>query len=145
MPIYVVERTHPGSIVSKHWLRSPIGDNKELIILTGVIKLNMKGEGNAWRQEIMLATIEYPHILPTGKRLHLENWTVFVTLNAINNLGPAVNGGWAVDEFWLDSLDSYYYGPLTLAAKVAVSDIDGWLYRVGYQVTLKGPLEDLHY
>ena len=56
------------------------------------------------------------------------------------NRGTAINAGWAVDEAWVE-IASGQTGPaegLDVHIRVAVSDTDGFLFRVSYQVTLLG-------
>ena len=56
------------------------------------------------------------------------------SLNSVRNAKTAVDAGWAVDRLtarW-DAAENR----IKLRADLAVSDIDGYLLRMGYQVTV---------
>ena len=128
----------PSRFRSRHWVHTHTADNKELIRMTGIIIIDHKGFGSNWRRNTLQLTLKFPsHIIPSGKKFKIEQWTPLTTINAIYNKNTAVNAGWAVDDIWgpgrvtiEDSFDIY--------TNIAVRDIDGWLYRVAYDITLKG-------
>jgi len=93
---------NPEKFVTPHHVHTKTGDGKELIILTGVVIIDLKGEsGEQWRWETVDFGIPFRHIHPVGKALAPENWAVFVTINAIYNAGSSYNSGHAVDAFEL--------------------------------------------
>ena len=137
MTITVSEFTHPDRFRSKHWLHTKTGDDKELVILSGIALLHWKGTGQNWERDTLQLNFSLPNIIPNKKLLQIEHWTPLVTINAIYNKNHAVNAGWAVDEFWgTGSIKSS--GSLSLWANIAIRDIDGYLYRVAYNLSFVG-------
>jgi astacin len=123
---------------SRHWVHTHADDNKELIRMTGIVIVDHKGFGSNWRRNTLKLTLKFPsHIIPNGKKFRVEQWAPLTTINAIFNRHTAVNAGWAVDNFWgpgrVTIEDSF-----SIYTNIAVRDIDGWLYRIAYDVTLKG-------
>jgi hypothetical protein len=52
----------------------------------------------------------------------------------------ANDAGWALDWFRLANPSARTPGQITVETQVAVRDSDGWVYRLGYEVTLAGTL-----
>lgn len=141
--ITVSERSNPDLFVSKHWLHTKTVDDKEFVNLSGIAMLHWKGTGQTWNRNRLLLVVDLPHIIPAGKLLKIEQWTPFITLNAIYNKNHAVNAGWAVDEFWgPGAVETSNY--IHLWATIAIRDIDGYLYRVAYSLSLVGRFVDGH-
>jgi hypothetical protein len=65
-----------------------------------------------------------------------------VTLNAIQNDDTSNWAGWAVDSFRLANPGDPVKQQITVETGVAVRDVDGYLLRLGYQVTLSGTYAD---
>jgi hypothetical protein len=65
-----------------------------------------------------------------------------VTLNAISNDQLSNNAGWAVDAFHLDPFPPVVR-QVDIRCKLAVRDVDGYILRVGYTLTLLGELGDV--
>jgi hypothetical protein len=127
---------------SSHWVHTEALGNKHLVTLTGIVVIDFKGTGGDWLRDRLNLTLRFPtEILPPDKLFQVELWAPFVTLNAIVNEQQAVNAGWAVDEF---------EGPgrvmirdeVKIWADIAIRDIDGYLIRVGYSLTLVGTFAD---
>jgi hypothetical protein len=126
-------------IESGHWLSFPTGDGRLCYVLTGVVKMTVKGEGAAWTRLGLDFSVDMPD-LPAGKGLRLDHWTVLVTPNAFSDDKAAVDPGWAVDQFSL--LDpGGVHRAVTINTRLAVRDVDGFLLRVGYSIHLLGRLD----
>lgn len=133
------EGSEPGRFQSKHVVQSRTADNEYLYTITGIVVVDMKGMGPAWRRDRVYLSILFPGAVPAGRRLRILQWATLITPSAIANDYAAENAGWAVDSF--GGPDGTLYvspgGYFTLWADVAVRDIDGWLYRLAYSTTLK--------
>ena len=135
---------------SLHSVCTLIGDNQQqqLITLTGIVRIDLKGAGSQWRKEEL--TIE-PRIVytPRDRALQVKHWAPFVTINSICNKDTAVNAGWAVDSFWIelpsDRKITYKNPHVTVKARIMVRDSDGELSKIGYHVTLSGKLVEWIY
>lgn len=82
-------------------------------------------------------------------RFSVEEWSPFVTLNAIFNKGESIDSGFAVDTWRPNSfgtgtnvLTNRPVGNLFsgVNADLAVRDADAWLFRLGYNITLIGKI-----
>jgi hypothetical protein len=138
MPDPVFIPTAQG-LESEHWLSFPTGDGRLCQVLTGVVKMTVKGDGAAWTRLGLDFSVDL-HDLPAGKGLRLDNWTVLVTPNAFSNDKAAVDAGWAVDGFSLADPGSVHRS-VTVNTRLAVRDVDGFLLRVGYAIHLVGRLD----
>jgi hypothetical protein len=127
-------------IESPHWLSFPTGDGRLYYVLTGVVKMTVKGEGAAWKRLRLDFSVEIPD-LPAGKGLRLDHWAPLVTLNSIANDKAAVDAGWAVDNFSLGDTGSVLR-TVSVQTLLAVRDVDGFILRLGYAIHLVGRLED---
>jgi hypothetical protein len=137
MPLETIEQiSKPGSFINASVLHTRTPDNKELIVLSGVVLTNLKGEAE-WRRDTLIIGPKVP--IPAGKMLVIEQGAPFVTINAIWNKDQSVNSGFAVDAFRITSNKAYGY--VSIEISFAVRDVDAWLYRVGYSVTLLGRYE----
>lgn len=138
MAINLIEASEPWRFGSKHVVHSRTADNEFLYTITGVVILDFKGVGPAWRRDRVYLSIRFPGFIPAGRRLVITQWAPLITLNAVANDHAAENAGWGVDSF--EGPYSRYISPggdFPLWADIAVRDIDGWLFRLGYSVTLK--------
>lgn len=113
----------------------------------GVMKIHVPTPGRRWLgalpQDIPQPTQPthpgLPETLDTPFTYFLRG-TVVVSLASIFNKGASKNAGWAVDGAEVYGAANEDEG-LRIQAKIAVSDSDGVLYRLAYQVTAlgKGP------
>jgi len=127
---------------SSHWVHTEAVGNKHLVTLTGIVVIDFKGTGDDWLRDRLYLTLRFPSgFLPPGKWFQVEHWAPFVTINAIANEQQAVNAGWAVDEFG-DPGHVIIRDVVTIWADIAIRDIDGLLYRVGYSLTVSGTFTD---
>jgi len=102
---------------------------------------DLKGiEGGEWVHEDLVLGLMLPAgFVPEGQAFQVEHWAPFVTLNAVYDKEAAVNAGWAVDEFsGPGPVMIKPGGRLRIQARISVRDVDGWLFRVGFTVTLSG-------
>ncbi len=137
----ISEKKEPARFKSKHWVHARTGDGKELITISGIILADFKGAGQDWKAERYEFEIKSPSIIPAGKALQVEQWCPLITLNAIHNRDRSYNAGWAVDKFGGPGATQIITS-FDLWANLAVRDIDGFLFRVGYTVTLLGNFVD---
>jgi len=129
---------------SLHSVRTVTGDSKQLITLTGVVRIDLKGTSTeSWRQEEIIIC---PRIVYIGanQALELEHWAPFVTINGVYNEKSSNDAGWAVNNFELllpyEKKVTRRYPHVEIKTRVLVRDTDGWLLRLGYQVTMSGKL-----
>jgi hypothetical protein len=145
--LFMPNRNYFGGsdITSQHWLVFNAENNRFCHVLTGVFIVNLKGQSQNWLRETI--TLEIPiRPLPQGLGLHIEYWAPFFTMNSVYNKDTAVNSGHAVDSFSIAGLESdSNFGQYSVAFNVqtAVRDSDAYLYRIGYNVTLKGTLKPI--
>ncbi len=138
----ISELSEPGLFRSRHWMHSHMSNNKELINIKGIVLINEKGAGSNWDRSTVKLLIKFPsNIIPNGKKFRVEQWAPFVTINAIYNKNKAINAGWAVDDFWGPGSVTIE-NSFSIHLNIAVRDIDGWLYRAAYDVTLSGRFVD---
>ncbi|MCK6625802.1 MAG: hypothetical protein L6R45_11580 [Anaerolineae bacterium] len=138
--------------VSPHHLQFRTPDNKEVIMLSGVVVVDFKGQsGESWRRESVFLEIGLRDVRPPDKLLRLYEWCVFVGPNAMYNANISNNSGYAVDAFSLvrsvngePQLIGDEISSVMIQADLAARDSDAFLFRVGYQVTLKGEFVDPH-
>jgi hypothetical protein len=110
------------------WVSGPSGANR-LFIYTGVAIFVFKGTSGNWLRDYI--DFELGRVFAPGQ---VRDVLATGSLNSIKNLNTAVNAGWAVDRLtarW-DATEQR----IKLRADLAVSDIDGYLLRMGYQVTV---------
>lgn len=137
-------------VVSPHWLEFKTNEQfrgKDLHFLssTGIVLSNIKGDSSRWKRDKIILNIKVrTDQIPTPPRpsdgafvatFKAKHWTVYAGLNAIYNKNHAVNSGHAVDTFKL--LNSQNISDnLRVECDIAVSDIDAYLYRIGFKVDL---------
>ena len=133
------------SFRSSHWVHTPVAYDRHLVNLTGIVIIDYKGiTSGQWRRDRLHLAVPFPRdFFPANEWFKLENWAPFVTINAIYNQDEAVNAGWAVDDFGIDPQPGMkLYNSLGIWADIAVRDQDGYLYRVGYNVSVTGVITD---
>ncbi len=132
----------PKFLRTYNWLHVPVANGRELVTIAGVVEIDYKGgsPSGQWKRGRIELVIPFPaHILPQHNVFYVECVAPLVTINAIYNQGHAVNAGWAVDRFGLLlPQDRKIEQDFTVWADVGVNDVDGYLYRVGFTVTLSG-------
>jgi hypothetical protein len=106
----------------------PHGANR-LFIYTGTAVFTFKGTGGKWRHDSISFKIGRTF---TQEQFHRAVATA--SLASIANSKHAVNAGWAVDSVDADWDDES--GKIEVTARLAVVDSNGYLYRMGYQVTV---------
>jgi hypothetical protein len=119
----------PSGIATPHELRTKDHFNRDLVFLSGVAVFSFRGSGGSWKHDTL-------YIVAGPGWRQLIDVTPFAALNSIRNDGTAVNAGWAADSFsW-----TTYGGRILLRVPVAIKDSDGYLLRVGYQITAIGTI-----
>jgi hypothetical protein len=129
-----------AQVVERYWVISPeppVG--RVLITLTGTATCTVKGTGKDWLRFGLDFDVPI-NGLPAGKKLKLVHWAPAVWPASIANDGPAVDAGWAVDGVKVISTLSQPLDTISLTAAVAIRDVDGFLLRVGYSITLLGDI-----
>jgi hypothetical protein len=136
--------------ISRHWLRMPAphsGENFELFIFSGIaIFNNLKGTGSSWDGGDARIDADYSNVIPQGQAILPRHWTVDVHLASIFNANTAINTGWSVNNFSLARVENGLGGDrvaavggnLRLRAGIAVRDIDAFIHRLSYNVTILG-------
>lgn len=141
-----------NDVAARHWLRMPApaaGSGMELFTFSGIAIFNggIKCQLNSgWDRKEAFINASYPNIAAINKAILPTNWTVSIHLSSIFDQQAAVNGGWAVDEYsmlleknGIDGKDvALANGILRLRAKIALQDIDAYIHRLSYQVTILG-------
>jgi len=141
--ISINQKAEPGRFVNPQVLHTKTYDGKELVVLSGVVLVHLEGKSEAdWLREKLTLGIDIANILPSGKGLSIEQGAPLVTLNAVYNRGVSNNAGYAVDSCQLRP-SSEAYRDVFVDCDVAVRDTDGWLYRVGYNITVIGAIANL--
>lgn len=165
----------PKSFAGQNWLITPaalaanesppkyVTDQKWLLVLSGVVILDLKGNSSQWLRETVLI---HPHMIPPlthainqyniptppdgyTPRFQVEQWVPHAGLGSIFNRQHSVNSGFAVDVWRpnpfdtdIDVLTNATIGNLFsgIQVDVAVSDVDAFLYRLSYHITLLGKI-----
>ncbi len=154
-PKIITEWNNPGAFASRHFTVGPLAYNRLLVVSTGVVVVNFRGDSpNNWTFDRLRVGLS-PNVLGEAQAQGWlpnppvnQQWSVqynqrdiapLVTLNALYNYDGADNDGKAVDAF--NPLPySQELGALSFDAYLAVRDSDAYLYRVGYQLTAIGQL-----
>jgi hypothetical protein len=127
-------------IMSNHWVSFPVESNKICIVMTGVFIVHLKGSSQSWLNQRIELSMAIPG-LPGSTGIHLEQVAPYFGLNAIYNAQVANNSGHAVDSFGLASRENdpnFGQQGIVFFVDIAVRDSDAWLYRIGYNITIKG-------
>jgi murein DD-endopeptidase MepM/ murein hydrolase activator NlpD len=140
-PMLLDDVANPTLFESQHFVHTETADRLHLWTLTGVVLLHLKGTGRDWLRAQVNLGITVPEI-PPGAALRLVHWAPFVTINAIQNDDTSNWAGWAVDRFGIVDPGTPITRQVTVQTDVAVRDTDGYLLRLGYEVTLAGSFTD---
>jgi hypothetical protein len=138
----------PDRYESQHWVVFKTGDSnggQPLVsyTLTGVALATVQGTpGQHWNRPVLDLSIPIPQ-LPANKGLTLVHWAPYVGLSSIANDHEAVDAGWAVDSFRLLNPDEQGMTSVEVTTAIAVRDIDGFILRVGYVISLLGYYADI--
>lgn len=128
---------------SDHQLKFETAEGLTCIMLSGMVKLDFKGNSDGWRKEEFKITARIP-APPSGKELKLHSWVPLVTGNSFQNENHAVNSGDAVTRFGLALGESQTLsGPyITFDGQVGVRDVDQRITSLAYHATLLGEYID---
>ena len=142
MSISIVEIIDPVGLDSKHWVHFQVGDNKEVIQITGVCSLyQMKDEEqppDQWKQETVHMLIRMPVEPLYGSFFLVERAAPLVTISTISNDHKSNGTVGGVEQFECRiedaALEVGEVFPIT--AKLVLRDRGAWSIRLGYSVTL---------
>ncbi|HJZ66164.1 MAG TPA: hypothetical protein VKD70_17700 [Candidatus Acidoferrum sp.] len=133
----------PGRFVNPQIVHTKTFDGKELVVVSGIVLVHLKGTSQAdWLRDTLRLGIDIARICPPNQGLLTEQSAPLVTLNAVYNQNVSNNAGYAVDSCQLLN-QPQAWRTIWVDSAVAVRDTDGWLYRVGYNITLIGTFKDL--
>jgi hypothetical protein len=110
------------------------------VILTGVALIDAVGRwGYGWRKQQITLRLDLPPIpIDHGSAFNVSKATAVVVPASIANDGVAKHAGWAVDQCGVSLVQVGQGYKVDVTADVAVSDSDGWISRVAYQIVLLG-------
>lgn len=168
MPISISERSSSQFFVSRHFIAYSLGGGRHTIVRSGIVLLpnesaadagtadrpwtpnGFRGQSN-WRGERLTLGLDLRSSInrlnppaPSAGRywgFDIDQWAPIASLNSIYNAGASNNAGSSVNTFAIRQptpSDS-----VSLEMDVAVRDTDGYLYRIGYYVTLVGRLVEV--
>jgi hypothetical protein len=104
----------------------PDGANR-LLIYTGTVKFNLKGNDGAWNHDILSFRVG-----PQLSHNQFIRAIASASLAKLYNVSTADNAGWYIDNVDADWDDESGY--VELRANIGCSDSDGYLYEVAYRV-----------
>lgn len=134
-----------SDIESFHSVKWQSADNFTCYTLTGILR-NADFKGNSdWLQQDIQLTMNIP-MLTRGHGLHLTYWAPYVTLNSIWNAGQSINSGFSINKYKIIHIQTnplYGQNTITLLITVAARDIDAYVHRIGFTVTLVGTVKPL--
>ncbi len=167
MPISIEERAFPRFFESRHFIATSLADDRHSIVRSGVLLLpnesrqeaeaagrpwdpvGFRGTSTqAWRRDQVLADLD---LIPSINRLRplapgpnsywafrMDQWAPIVSLNSVHDAGVSNYAGYAVETFAVrqPAPDTH----VTLDMLIAVRDVDAWLYRIAFYVSLTGRL-----
>ena len=153
----------PAALAANENPPTSIADQKWILVLSGVVNIDLKGSSSHWLRETvlivpdMLAPLTYAinhHSVPTPgqnytPRFQVEQWVPHSAPSSMYDIEHAVNSGYAVDVWRPNPFDTdtdvVTNAPIGnifsgIQVDVAVSDVDAWLYRLSYHITLLGKI-----
>jgi hypothetical protein len=165
MPIEIDEVSSPDFFRSLHFIAYPLGGGSYTIVRSGVVLLPNESQPEAeaasrqwapsgfrgtsdWRGDTVSLRLDlnrsvarlHPPPLPAGTywAFAMDQWAPIASLNSIYNSDVSNNAGSSVNTFGVSQpgLDNSVY----LNMGIAVRDSDGYLFRIGFYVTLVGRL-----
>lgn len=139
MPTIVLDQENdPNKFWNPHSIHTTTGDGRDLIVLSGVLEINLKGRSaDHWNWCTVYSRHSLP--IPDDKHFKIEHGAPIVTLSSISNNATSYNAGYSVE--WFHLLNDGSAAPyVTVRTRIGVADIDGFLNRLGYQITLVGQI-----
>jgi hypothetical protein len=121
-------------------MKMPASD-RTVVMYSGYVLLNFHGDSDFVRDTIEFPLIDTRPGSPFGAAdvwTDVREQTCMVTLASITNDQTAFNAGWAVDDCQFMRTSSSSTNPLTVRASLAVRDIDGFILRLAFHVTVQG-------
>ena len=167
MPISIEERSFPRFVESRHFIATSLEDGRHSIVRSGVLLLpnesreeaeaagrpweptGFKGTSTqAWRREQVNVDLD---LMPSINRLRplspgpntywafrMDQWAPVASPNAVHDMAVSNYAGYAVDAFAVRQPEPATH--VTLEMLVAVRDVDAYIYRIGFYVSLTGRL-----
>jgi hypothetical protein len=136
----------PELFRSVHQLVMPSTGGRTFVHLTGVVLATLRGTSEEqWRGEtfrilVSLQNAAHDAGFPESHWFRAVHWTAFATLSSIFNDEEANDAGWSVNGFRLED-PRRLQGFATLLVETAVRDTDGFIFRLGYNITMLGTFE----
>jgi hypothetical protein len=164
--IYINESASPEFFYSRHFIAYSLGEGESTIVRSGIVLLpnesqeeaeaagrpwarsGFKGSSESdWRGDQVILELDLTQAIarlnppppdpPNSWGFTIDQWAPIASLNSIYNAGVSNYAGYSVNTFQVDqgSLNA-----VILKMDIAARDTDGYLYRVGFYVTLVGRL-----
>lgn len=133
----------PELFRSVHHLVMPSTGDRTYVGLTGVVLATLRGTSEEqWREEtfriyVSLQKAAHDAGFRESHWFRAVHWTAFATLSSIFNDEEANDAGWAVNAFRLED-PPLLRGAAPLIVETAVRDTDGYIFRLGYNITMLG-------
>jgi hypothetical protein len=140
------QHQHPELFHSVHQLVMPSTGGRTFVHLTGVVQATLRGTSQEqWREEtfriyVNLDKAAHDAGFPSTHWFRAVHWTAFATLSSIFNDEEANNAGWAVNAFRLED-PTILRSAAVLIVDTAVRDTDGYILRLGYNITMLGTFQ----
>ena len=155
-------------LTSRHFIAYSIGGGNYTITESGIVLLPNESQGDAesagrqwtptgfkgtsesvWRYETVVLALDLTQAVnllspPRSLAFEMDQWAPIASLNSIYNAGVSNDAGSAVRTF--DVSQPRPGNSVSLNMDIAVRDTDGYLFRIGFYVTLVGrfvPPEDI--
>jgi hypothetical protein len=130
-----------------HRIMTKTPDGNDFVMLSGIAFLNLKGiPGIHWKGESY--TVELPPLPHPRKGFYwswdpLIQWVPLATLAEIHNQRVAENAGWSVNHFDIAlATIGLLENQAVLNVGTAVRDVDGFLVKICFHITLIGKLAE---
>ena len=160
----------PAALAFGEQPAASIHDQKWLLVLTGVVTANLKGNSTSQWLNTNLSFLpdmagpsnsgplnwaigQYAIPKPVGQNytiaFALDEWAPFVSLSAIFDQDQSIDAGYAVNVWrpnhfatGVDALSNIPVGNIFTGvnADVGVRDTDAWILSLGYNITLRGQI-----
>jgi hypothetical protein len=120
-------------------------DGFDVGFYAGYLRFGFKGVGSDWiRDDLSFILLEEP--FPSGPPPFPSNWfrvdrvVPVISLATIANDGGAQNAGWAIDDCRWTTVPTApgAFRNVRLTGQVAARDVDGYILRLAYHVTVIG-------
>jgi hypothetical protein len=154
VPIIVNQR---NQWAVKHVLAVPVGGggpDRFMFCLSGVVIVDFVGgqPQGVWRRDEMRMNLSLEDAFRATGRvpkpgMHfeyaLQQWAPILVPSAFFDKNAAMDFGIAVDDFSIDWHNGQPSQTVDVHAHIAASDIDGYLIRIAYSLTLVGDLVEV--